>query len=321
LIADRHIFITGGAGFLGTALCRVLADGNRITVFDNMARDALTASGLAGHPNVTVRRGDLLEPGAIRDNLPADVDIVVHMAAVAGVDNVLRDPVTTLEVNMIGTYNLLRTIDDAGLTTRLERLVAFSTSEVFGVEAFRVSEISTMTIEPLGEARWGYALSKLASEHLVHAFVQGRGLRGVVVRPFNIYGPGQVGEGAIQIFVKQALAGGPITVHGDGDQIRSWCYVDDMIDGIVRCMVVPAAVGQVFNLGNPRGTVTTLGLARMVRDQTGGGAMIQHVPQPYVDVDVRVPNIAKARDLLGFEPAVELDDGLARTIEGFRSEK
>ena len=168
-----------------------------------------------------------------------------------------------MRVNVIGTYNAL----EAALATRdsLERLVEFSTSEVFGQHAFNVQEAHVTTIGSVGEARWTYAVSKLAGEHMAHAYHSELGLPTVSVRPFNIYGPGQIGGGAIRAFIEAALAGRDLEIHGDGSQIRAWCYVDDMVEAILLSLEHPAAVGESFNVGNARSAVTIYDLA--TRDQ------------------------------------------------------
>ena len=170
----------------------------------------------------------------------------------------------------------------------------------------------------VGEARWTYAVSKLAGEHLCHAYHRERGLPTVTVRPFNVYGPGQVGEGAIHVFITRALRGLPLEVHGDGDQIRSWCYIDDIVEALTLCLERPEAVGQCFNVGNPKGTVTVYGLALAIVRVCGSRSPIVFVPRTYVDVELRIPNIDKARRVLGYEPGVHLEEGLRRTAAWYR---
>jgi UDP-glucuronate decarboxylase len=222
-----------------------------------------------------------------------------------------------MRVNIIGTYNVL----EAALSTldTVERLIDFSTSEVFGTHAFNVKEGAVSTIGSVGEARWTYAVSKLAGEHMSHAYHDEFGLPAVTVHPFNVYGPGQIGGGAIRAFIEAALAGRDLTIHGDGSQIRAWTYVDDMVDGVLLCLERPEAVGQTFNIGNPRATVTILELARAIKRLTACPGEIVHVPLGYVDVELRIPNVEKARELLGFDAKVDLEDGLARTIAWYRT--
>jgi len=201
----------------------------------------------------------------------------------------------------------------------LERFVDFSTSEVFGTHAYNVSEGQVSTIGSVGEARWTYAVSKLAGEHMAHAYHDELGLPTVTVHPFNVYGPGQIGGGAIRAFIEAALAGDDLTVRGDGSQIRAWCYVSDMVSGVLACLERPEAVGQAFNIGNPRSSVTIYDLAQRVKRLTGCPGEIVFAPLGYTDVELRIPNVHKAQELLDWEPEVELDDGLQRTIAWYRS--
>jgi UDP-glucose 4-epimerase len=315
LLSGKRIFITGGAGFIGTTLARRLVDDNEIVALDNLHRDALSGTELAEHPNFRFHQADVLDAEAMRD-LARGATHIVHCAAIAGVDTVLESPVRTMRVNLIGTYNAL----EAAVATQdtLERFLDFSTSEVFGTHAFRVSEGQVSTIGSVGEARWTYAVSKLAGEHMTHAYHDELRLPTVTVHPFNVYGPGQIGGGAIRAFIEAALAERDLVIHGDGSQIRAWCYVDDMVDASLLCLERPEAVGQTFNVGNPRSTVTIWDLAQRIKRLTGAPSEIVFQPLHYADVELRIPNVEKARELLGFEPRVELDDGLARTIAWYR---
>jgi UDP-glucose 4-epimerase len=315
-LEGKRILITGGAGFIGTTLARRLVDRNEIVALDNLHRDALSASDLLEHPNLTFVQGDVLDPDTLGARAKG-VTHIVHCAGIAGVDTVLESPVRTMRVNVIGTYNVL----EAGLATKdtLERLVDFSTSEVFGSQAFRVAETSLSVTGSVGEARWTYAVSKLAGEHMAHAYHAELGLPTTSVRPFNVYGPEQMGGGAIRAFIEAALAGQDLTIHGDGSQIRAWCYVDDMVEGTLLALEHPNAVGESFNIGNARSAVTIYDLAQRIKRATGATGEIVFRPLHYTDVELRIPNVDKARNLLGFESQVELDDGLARTIAWYRS--
>ena len=314
MIDNRSIFITGGAGFIGSTLAGLLVEHNAVTVYDNFRRDSLSAKGFAGHPNLRVVRGDVLDADRLAESM-AGADVVVHCAAVAGIDTVAQRPSETMRVNMIGTANVL---EAARRLAGLRRVVCFSTSEVFGQSAFRSEETDATNIGPVGEARWIYAVSKLAGEFLSKAYHQEFGLPTVSVRPFNIYGPGQVGEGAMKVFITRALAGEDITIHNQGNQIRAWCYVDDFIDGLIRTLWHPAAVGESFNIGNARAVITVYGLAQTVVRALGSSSRIVFAEKAFPDVDLRVPSVAKARRLLGFEAKVDLEEGIRRTAAYFR---
>jgi UDP-glucose 4-epimerase len=317
-LQGKRIFVTGGAGFIATTLARVLVDANEVVALDNLHRDALSATDLAEHQNFSFHQADVLDADAVHE-LARGATHIVHCAAIAGVDTVLESPVRTMRVNLIGTYNVL----EAALATQstLERLVDFSTSEVFGTHAYNVGEGHVSTIGSVGEARWTYAVSKLAGEHMAHAYHDELGIPTVTVRPFNVYGPGQIGGGAIRAFIEAALAGRDLTIHGDGAQIRAWCYVDDMVEALLLCLERPEAVGQSFNVGNPRSAVTIFDLAQRVKRLTGCPGEIVFQPLHYTDVELRIPNVAKAREQLGFEAKVELDEGLERTIAWYRSRR
>jgi nucleoside-diphosphate-sugar epimerase len=315
-LQGKRIFITGGAGFIATTLGREIVEQNEIIALDNLHRDALSATELAQHPNFTLHQVDVLDADAVRE-LAQGATHIVHCAAIAGVDTVLASPVRTMRVNMIGTYNVL----EAAVATKdtLERLIDFSTSEVFGTHAYNVNEGQVSTIGSVGEARWTYAVSKLAGEHMAHAYHDELGIPTVTVRPFNVFGPGQIGGGAIRAFIEAALDGRDLTIHGDGAQIRAWCYVSDMVDALLLCLERPEAVGQSFNIGNARSAVTIFDLAQRIKRITGCPGEIVFQPLHYTDVELRIPNVAKALELLDFAAKVELDEGLERTIEWYRT--
>ncbi len=170
----------------------------------------------------------------------------------------------------------------------------------------------------VGEARWTYAVSKLAGEHLAHSYYDEFGLPTCSLRPFNVYGPGQIGGGAIRAFIETILAGDDLVIHGDGSQIRAWCYVDDLVDALLLVLERPEAVGEVYNIGNPRSVVTVYDLAARIRRLMESDSEITFRPLHYTDVEMRIPNIDKARRELGWAPQVDLDEGLARTIAWYR---
>jgi len=317
-LRGKRIFITGGAGFIGTTLAKRLVDANTVIAVDNLHRDSLSGTELAEHPSFELHEGDILDAGLMHE-LAAGATHVVHCAAIAGVDAVIESPVRTMRVNLIGTYNVL----EAAHATRetLERVIEFSTSEVFGQYAFNVSEGQVTTTGSVGEARWTYAVSKLAGEHIAHAYHDELGLPAVTVRPFNVFGPGQIGGGAIRAFIEAALEGRDLVIRGDGSQIRAWCYVDDMVEGLLLALEHPDAVGQSFNIGNKRSTVTIYDLAQRIKRLTGAPGELVFEPHRSADVELRIPNVDKAREVLGFEAKVDLDEGLARTIAWYRARR
>ena len=314
-IENKKIFITGGAGFIGSHLVARLADRNKITIYDTFSRDSISLSPLFQHPNLEVVRGDVLDVEALCTAM-AGAQMVIHCAGVAGVDTVIKSPVRTMQVNMVGSANVL---EAAARLTECERVVCFSTSEVFGQHAFDSAETDKTVIGAVGEARWTYAVSKLAEEHLAIAYHREHELPSTVVRPFNIYGPGQVGEGALRIFVERAIRDETIEIHGDGSQIRAWCYIDDMVDAVLLTLTHPRAVGESFNIGNRRSVETIQGLANTVVRVLGSSSAIVFGPRAPADVELRIPSVDKARELLGFEARVDLAEGILRTAEHYRT--
>jgi UDP-glucose 4-epimerase len=315
VITGKTIFITGGAGFIGSTLIERIIDDNRIVVFDNFRRNALKGKAVLGHKNLTVIKGDILDYPSLAEAMQG-AELVVHCAAIAGIDTVIKSPVTTMRVNLIGSANVL---EAASKLHSCSRVVCFSTSEIFGQMAFRSTENDGAVTGKAGVARWTYGVSKLAEEHLAMAYHQEHGLPTTVVRPFNVYGPGQVGEGAIRIFIQRAIEHLPLEIHGDGTQIRAWCYVDDMVEGVLRAMTQPAAIGETFNIGNQRAVTTIYGLANAIIRVLRSRSPIVFNQKNYADVELRIPSVAKSRDLLGFEAKVDLDEGIERTAAYYRS--
>jgi len=315
---NKKIFLTGGAGFIGSRIIEILRDNNEVLIYDNLTRNSIKYTSLLDKKNINLIKGDILDYSALKkavdDFRP---NVVIHLAAIAGIETVIKNPVTTMKVNMIGTANILEVLKS--YANYIDKFIDFSTSEVFGTYAYKVDEKCTTNLAPVGEARWTYSVSKLAAEHLTHSYYKEYGLKAVTIRPFNIYGPGQVGEGAVHQFIMRAIKNEQIQIHGDGDQIRSWCYIDDFVDGISLCLENDAAVGNSFNIGNPRGTITIGMLAQLIKQIAGSKSEIVYVPKNYVDVELRVPNIDKAVDLLGYSPKYDLISGLTKTIEWYRN--
>ena len=315
MINNKTIFITGGAGFIANTLIKHYINNNKIVVYDNFHRDTLSSSDVANHANLKIIKGDVLDLPALTAAMKG-ADIVIHAAGIAGIDTVIKSPVRTMQVNMIGTANAL----EAALTNGIkERFIDFSTSEVFGSMAFKSSETDSTVAGSAGEARWTYAVSKLAGEHLAHAYFKQYQLPVVTVRPFNVYGPGQTGEGAIQIFIKKALKNEDIHIDGDGSQIRAWCYVDDFVDCLIRCVENPKAIGESFNIGNSRAVITILGLAQLVCRVLKSDSKIVYDPPLSADIAIRIPSVVKTSEVLDFKAQVDLEEGVLRTAEWMKT--
>ena len=314
-IRNKSVLITGGAGFIGSSLAERLAKDNQVVLLDRFFHDQPIAfTSLKEMPTVRMVEADILEGKEVVE-LARQADIVIHAAAIVGVGRVCNYPRETLETNFTGTSRILKALDKS---SRLERFVYFSTSEVFGVNSFRVHEDSPSAVGPAAEARWSYAIAKLAGEHLVKAYHLQGGMPVVTVRPFNVFGPRRLGAHAILSFVLNSLMGNPLEIHGDGSQIRSWCYIDDFCDALIEMIARPGAVGEDFNIGNPQNTVTILQLAREVVRATGRSVPIKHTESPFPDIEIRVPSLDKARQILEYKPRCDLRQGLELTTKWYR---
>lgn len=311
------VFVTGGRGFLGSHLvARLLNRNNAVTIFDNGRRDALQYAGVADHAGLRVIKGDVTDRAAVSSAI-GDASYVLHLAAIAGVSSYYDAPLRTMEVNYGGTQNVLSCLAER---RDLRLVVGFSTSEIYGPESRDASEDGRTSQGNIADRRWVYAISKLAGEKLAYAYSWVHGTPICWIRPFNVYGPRQVGEGAISAFIYRAIHGLPIRVTGDGSQVRAFCYVDDFCDAIEACLQQPeVARGQSFNIGDSREPVTMLDLAQRIAKLTGSRSTIEMVSHQGEDVIYRSPSTAKAAKLLGYAPRHSLDDGLEKTIAWFRA--
>ncbi|MCX7832823.1 MAG: GDP-mannose 4,6-dehydratase [Ignavibacteria bacterium] len=312
----KRILLTGGAGFIGSSIAEILAKENQILIYDTLNRDSLRYKKINKN-NLVLVKGDVRDLQHLKSVCESfKPQIAMHLAAVAGVDTVIKAPIETMEVNIQGTFNFLKALEK--YSSKLERVINFSTSEVLGSYAYKSTEKSNTNFAPVGEARWTYSVSKVAGEHLTYSYYKVKEYPCVTIRPFNIYGPGQIGEGAIQIFIKNAIKNKTIEIHGDGDQIRSWCYIDDICQGILLAIEKKEALGEIFNIGNPKGTITISSLAEKVVSICKSKSKIKYVPKTYVDVELRIPSIEKATNLLGYRPKVDLDEGIRRTYNWYK---
>jgi UDP-glucose 4-epimerase len=317
-----RVLITGGAGFVGSHLSEALLErGDEVFILDNLSTGSIdNVVHLKSHPrfHYTI---DTVSNEPVLAELIDRCDIVVHLAAAVGVKLIVEQPVHTIETNVHGTEVVLK---HANKKKKLVLLA--STSEVYGKSAdvpFR--EDADLVLGATAKHRWAYACSKLIDEFLALAYWKERKLPVIIVRLFNTVGPRQTGQYGMVIpnFVRQALAGQPITVFGDGSQSRSFTYVGDVVRAMVALINEPRAVGQVFNIGN--GKEITIGeLAEKVRKMTRSSSEIVKVPYEkayeagFEDMPRRVPDISRIRALIGYEPTVELDETLTRVIEHFR---
>ena len=309
-IEGSHVVVTGGAGFLGSHLCtRLVAAGARVTCIDN-----LITGRAANIEHLVGREGFRLVKYDVTDYLhvPGPVDAILHFASPASPVDYLEYPIQTLKVGALGTHKALGMARAHGATFLLA-----STSEVYGdPEVHPQPETYHGNVDPIGP-RGVYDEAKRFAEALTHAYHRSHGIDVRIARIFNVYGEYmRVDDGrAVPTFIGQALRGEPLTVHGDGSQTRSLCYVDDLVEGVLR-LLVSGYPGPV-NLGTPE-EVTILELAQLIRTLSGARVDIEHVTRPAGDPTVRRPELTVARRELGWEPTTTLSDGLQRTIEWFR---
>ncbi len=305
----RRVVITGGAGFLGAHLCRrFLRDGDEVTCVDNFVTGALgNVEELLGHDRFRLRRADVTDPL----ELHGPVDAVLHFASPASPADYLRLPLETLSAGSAGTLNALELARRKGA-----RFLLASTSEAYGdPEEHPQSEEYWGNVNPIGP-RSVYDEAKRFSEALTMAYRRHKDADTAIVRIFNTFGEYmRPGDGrAVPTFVGQALRGEPLTVSGDGSQTRSLCYVDDLVEGVVR-LLESGEPGPV-NIGNTD-EMSVRALAELIRDLAGSGSELCFVERPVDDPAVRRPDITLARTLLGWEPAVPVAEGLERTIRWF----
>jgi UDP-glucose 4-epimerase len=319
-----RVLITGGAGFIGSHLAEALLKrGDEVFVLDNLSTGSIDNIGhLKAQPRFHYTIDSVTNEPLLAELIDR-CDTVVHLAAAVGVKLIVEAPVHTIETNVHGTEVVLKHAN------KKKKLVLIaSTSEVYGksVEVpFR--EDADLVLGPTGKHRWAYACSKMIDEFLALAYWKERKLPVIIVRLFNTVGPRQTGQYGMVIptLVRQALAGQPLTVFGDGTQSRSFTYVGDVVGAMVALINEPRAIGQVFNIGN--GTEITIGeLAAKVKAMTASSSAIVRVPYEqayeagFEDMPRRVPDISKLRALVGYEPTVELDEILTRVIEYFRQQ-
>ena len=305
-----RILVTGGSGFIGSHLCRrLLAAGHDVLAVDNFYSSTRhNVLSLLDEPRFELMRHDVTFP------LYVEVDQIYHLACPASPVYYQRDPVQTTKTCVHGSINML------GLAKRVgARILLASTSEVYGDPAVHPQEESYWgNVNPIG-LRSCYDEGKRCAETLFFDYYRQHAMPVKVARIFNTYGPRMLPDDGrvVSSFVVQALRGEPLTVFGDGSQTRSFCYVDDMIDGLIRLMNSPTEITGPVNLGNPA-EFTMLDLAKQVLALAGGDSPIEHRPLPPDDPLRRRPDIGRARELLEWEPTVPLEEGLKRTVDYFR---
>jgi UDP-glucose 4-epimerase len=315
--------ITGGAGFIGSHLAEALLNaGHEVDIIDNLSTGSIRNVGhLKGHPKFKYVIDTLTNEPLLAELIDRN-DVIFHFAAAVGVKLIVEQPVHTIETNVHGTEVVLKHAN------KKKKLVFIaSTSEVYGKNIdvpFR--EDADLVMGPTVKHRWAYACSKAIDEFLALAYWKERGLPVVIVRFFNTVGPRQTGQYGMVLpsFVRQALAGEPITVFGDGKQQRSFTYIGDVVECLLSLAKEKRAIGEVFNIGNTE-EITILKLAEKVKAHAGSKSEIVFIPYDkayeagFEDMPRRVPDLTKIRKLVGYEPKVQLNEIITRIIEFFRT--
>ena len=304
------ILVTGGAGFIGSHLVeRLLEAGKNVFVIDDLSTGSLdNLAEVRDHPSLHLIVDSILNWPMMKDTI-GQVDRVVHLAAAVGVRKIIESPVETITTNVRGTEIVLDCCDK-----HEKPLYVASTSEIYGKGGDQLHEEHDRVMGSTSHRRWSYACTKALDEFLALAYHQEYGLPVVLGRFFNTVGPRQSGEWGMVMptFVKQALAGDPITVFGGGDQRRSFCHMDDSVRAVLGLLDAPGAVGEAFNIGNEN-EITIMELAERVKDRVASASEIVLVPydeaygEGFEDMERRQPDIGKIRGLLGWEPERSID--------------
>ena len=320
-----RVLITGGAGFIGSHLAEaLLRDNHEVSVIDDLSTGAIdNIAHLKDRPEFRYVI-DTIANEPVLAELIDQSDVVFHLAAAVGVRLIVEEPVRTIETNVHGTEVVLRNANK-----KKKLVVVASTSEVYGKStAIPFCETGDLMLGPTMKHRWAYACSKAIDEFLALAYWKERRLPVIIVRFFNTVGPRQTGRYGMVLptFVRQALAGRPITVYGDGTQKRCFGYVGDVVGAIIRLAQEPRAVGEVFNVGNDQ-EISILGLAEKIKAMVGSPSEIVTVPYDaayeagFEDMMRRIPDLTKVREAIGYEPRVQLNEIISEVIEYHRSHK
>ncbi len=314
--------ITGGAGFIGSHLAeKLLADEQEVYIIDDLSTGSIyNIQHLKENPHFHYTIDTVMHEPVLAE-LVDTCDVVYHLAAAVGVRLIVESPIRTIETNIKGTELVFK-----WAAKKKKKVLLASTSEVYGKsERIPFTETDDLLLGPSYKGRWSYACSKLLDEFLGLAYWREMGLPVVVARLFNTVGPRQTGQYGMVIprFVKQALANAPITVYDDGQMVRSFSYVGDVVEALGALMLHPESSGQIYNIGNPA-PITIEKLARRVIELSESNSHVEFIPysaaytEGFEDIRERVPNISKLNQLIGYTPKVDLDGILIRVIDYFR---
>jgi UDP-glucose 4-epimerase len=317
-------FITGGAGFIGSHVAeRLISDGHSVTVLDDLSTGSLgNLAGILDSPSLRFVAGDVMDTEQVAA-LAAECDVIVHLAAAVGVRRILADPLGGMRTNVAGTESVLAAANRYG-----RKVLLASTSEVYGKNSLaRLCENADSVFGPASFSRWSYATSKKLDEYCALAYHQKHGVPVIVARLFNVVGPRQTSAygSVLPNFIAAAISNEPIQVFGDGMQTRNFTAVSDCVEAFLQLLSIPAAVGEVFNIGAP-GQITIFGLAEKVKQLTGSRSRIVFVPYSeaypeggFEDMRSRIPCDCKIRAYAGWTPAMSLDEVILSAAEQLKA--
>ena len=315
--------ITGGAGFIGSHLAdRLLARGDQVVLLDDLSTGRLSnIEHVNGRSDVEFVLGSVLDSDLV-DQVVSQVDVVFHLAAAVGVNLIVERPLESLMTNIRGTESV---VESAHKYRR--RILVMSTSEIYGKNTSdSLSEDDDRILGSPLKSRWSYSEAKAIDEILAYTYWREKGLKAVIIRLFNTVGPRQTGSYGMVVprFVGQALRNQPITIFGDGTQTRCFCHVSDAVGGLVALSEHPEAFGKVFNLGGVE-EISIQDLARQIVGLSGSNSELEYIPyssayeEGFEDMERRVPNIGRAKSLVGFEPSIGLDEIIHSVIDDLRT--
>ena len=315
MIKNSKILITGGYGFIGAYLALLMADANlnnEIVILD-INNDSQTTGydlELNRFSNIEFIKGSILDATTVL-SLPKDFDYIIHAAGFLGIYQVAERQLSTMDVNVLGTRNCLELVIQQN---KQPHVLLFSTSEIYGRDCSEPDE-TDLSIIPTTGKRWAYAASKLAAEYYLKAYIQHYDIRGSIIRPFNVFGPYRHGTNAMTSIIERAINNNAITISGDGNQIRSWCYIEDFCKGILSVLIAGKGNGEAYNIGDARNSLTMNQLAKKIVEITNSSSEIVIAHNHTEDIAQRIANTKKAKDNFGYEPTYNFNDAIERVAE------
>lgn len=310
VMKNQKILIIGGAGFIGATLAGHYCDQNEITIVDNCEwnKSSLKSHSLLEHRNVKKISLDAVSEEIT--HLEKDYDYIIHAAAILGISKVAEESILTITTNVNSCEVALRLAKEQ---IGLKKFLTFSTSEVYGKEVEEAKETDNLVVGIPSEARWCYAASKILCEHYVSAYSREQGLPTIIIRPFNVFGEHRNGSNAMTKFIKAAINNENIYIDGTGNQIRSWCHIDDFMQGVTKALE-SGTTGEIFNIGNPNNVITIKELVEYIVKLTNSKSRIYFSQNFAPDVNKRTLSIKKAQTELGYIPKISLEEGISSTI-------